>query len=141
MNKIIFFLFFCLNISLLAYSQDYGLLKFKIYDTNTDKPILFAKVCLLNKDTIQCVASDFDGYFSFIVNMQKIDSAYLEIKIEQEKNKVFINEMPVLYHYKLSYFAIALYKFERFTQEEYKKYLKENRGIPKRKKTLAKDVK
>jgi len=133
----------CLNVSFIAYSQDYGRLKYKINDVNTDKPISFAEVCLLNKETMQCVSSDFDGYFSFIVNMQEIDSAYFTIRInqEQEAMKVFINDLPVFYHYKFSYFYISLFEFERFTQSEYDKYLKRNKGLPKRTKSFARDVK
>jgi len=143
MKNLLSFLF--LLLSFFTFSQDVYVLRMTIFDNCTKNYVSYTESILYN-DSKEVSSSfiDENGRLSLIID--KIfynDSIYFCLITKdslKSKTKIFLNELNFFKINNIANYSIKIISFNSFTIEEYKKYCKENGLIPRRKKTLAKDV-
>jgi len=139
---IVLFIFF----PFLIFSQDVFMLKINAIDSRTNNPITYKDVVLYyNFKVLDNSFIDEKGGFAFVLDTVPFntDSVYFYIKTEDtlsSNTKIFINKLNLLEDNNITNFNIRITDFRYLTTEEYTKYCKENGVMPRRKKTLAKDV-
>jgi len=129
-------------------SSDISLLKYHIRNTDTSMPISSSKVCLSNIDTNYCVYSDMDGLLILTLSTIKpSDSAILKISITKTisdsviiNQKVAVRDLLTGMNLKFDNYELILKEHREYTKDEYKRYIREKGGMPKRQKSKAKGV-
>lgn len=141
-KNIIFIVFLILSLSF-VYSQDVGLLNFKIFNMTNNKPVPFVEICLFDNDTIiDSIMSNYDGNITIVVNSQKTDNLYLKIKNNNysDTTKIFVKDLPILNYFYFSSYKIILFEYKSFTFKEYEVFCKKNKRLPHGKNIHAKNV-
>jgi hypothetical protein len=129
-------------LSLTAFCQDLYLIKLNLYDIELSSPVSYKNISLFDNDHI--IGEPFidsEGNVTLIIDsilFRVKDSLYFSI--EGETQKIHITQLRLLKNNKFNNINIKVVGFNAFTYLEYKKYCKRNGLIPRRKRTLAKDV-
>lgn len=133
-------------IPFVVFSQDLFMLKIKAINSRNNSPITYKDAVLYyNLKVLDNSFIDEKGSFTFIIETIPFntDSIYFYLKTEDtlsSNTKIYINKLNLLEGNNITNYNIRITDFRYFTTEEYTKYCKENGVIPRRKKTLAKDV-
>ncbi len=134
-------------ISFAVFSQNIYVLKIAVFDSYSNKPITYKEAILYNEtNAVNCSFSDETGELSFVIDSIPIntDSIYFLIKTGDSlsgNTKIYVNNLNLLDSNEIGNYSVKITGFKLFTQKEYVNYCKKNGLIPRRKKTLAKDVK
>jgi len=130
-----------------VFSQNLSVLKIKVLDSNSHRSIAYKEAILYN-GSIELNSSfiDEEGKCTFIIDdttFTNSDSIHFCIKIDDSLSNsyIYINNLRLLESNKIGNFSIKITGFLYLTTEEYTEYCKKNGLMPRRRKTLAKDVK
>lgn len=134
-------------LSFTVFSQNISMLRITVFEDYFNKPTTYKEAILYKGlKVLDNSFSDENGTFMFIVDSLPFnsDSVYFLINTGDSlssNTKIFINNLRLLESNKIGNYSIKITDFKLFTQEEFSAYCKKNGLIPRRKKTLAKDVK
>ncbi len=143
MKELLFFIFTLTVFSVNA--QNIYTLDVKIKDNN-GQPLSYTNLYLYNGNIELCWSfSDERGSASFFIDSLPLnsDSVYFLINTKDtlsRNTKIFINNLRLLEFNKIENYSIKIIGFRYSTIKEYEKYCKKNGLLPRRKKSLAKDV-
>ena len=130
-----------------TFPQNILVLNLNVVNDDTKEPLIYKEVTLYcGASIMDCPFMDDEGNFTLIIDdtvSTNTDSIYFSINVGDtscKTNKIFINQLKLLESNKIGCFLIKILRFEQYTPKEYDKYCKKNGIMPRRKKTLAKDV-
>lgn len=129
-----------------VFAQNLSVLKIKVLYSNSNKPVAYKEAVLYNGAVELEDAFIFeDGTFAFVIDdttFSHSDSIHFCINDDTlGNNDIWINNLRLLEWNKTSVYSIKITDFMYFTINEYDEYCKKNGLMPRRKNTLAKDVK
>jgi hypothetical protein len=133
-------------LSFAVYSQDIFMLNIAVFDNYSKKSIVFNEAVLYNSARVLDDSFiDEEGRLTFIVDtiLSNTDSVYFLIKTGDSLSSntmIFFNKLRLLEINEIGNYLIQIIDFKTFTHEQYFQYCIKNGLIPRRNKTIAKDV-
>lgn len=141
MRKLLSYILFTLFVNTLN-AQDISVISVNI--NKSDAPLSYKNIFLFDgMEKISWSFTDKNGSCSFTIDAIPLntDSMYFSIKESDSSSlRIYIDELKLLRINEFENYAIRIIDLKLFNEEEYEKYLRENKFLPKRKQTLAKDV-
>jgi hypothetical protein len=141
MKKFLSFIFLTSLVSVLS-AQSISIIGLNV--KRNDIPSSYKNIYLFDgADKISWSFTDEDGKCSFIIDPipHNTDSIYISIKEENSSSsRIYLDELNLLRRNDFEGYAIRIIDLKLFNKDEYEKYIRENKFIPKRKKNLAKDI-